>query len=390
MKRIAVFASGSGTNAENIARYFSGNQEIEVAILLSDNLYAGAHERMKPLGIPSMTFSKLEFDEGASVLKKLTEYAVDWIVLSGFLKKIPTEILNAYPGRIVNIHPALLPKYGGKGMYGMHVHEAVVAAGEKESGITIHYINERYDEGPVIFQATCPLSPADTPEDVAAKVHALEYAHYPKVIESLLSKETFSDFCVAVFEQAINDYHLTDNVDAAVRNPFESGSIESQLYLKNWIDTVQWHLEDAIRDPLIQPAEVVALKRRIDRSNQERTDLVEWIDGYFLEKYKHAPVRPDTTLNTESPAWAVDRLSILALKMYHWRLETLRPDVDDSHREAAGRKLSVLLEQKQDLSTAIDRLLDDIAHGKKYMKVYRQMKMYNDPSLNPVLYNRKK
>ncbi|MDR2469060.1 MAG: DUF4254 domain-containing protein [Tannerella sp.] len=200
----------------------------------------------------------------------------------------------------------------------------------------------------------------------------------------------FSDFCVAIFEQAIKEYHTTDDVNAAVCNPFEPGSIESQLYLKNWIDTVQWHLEDVIRDPLIQPVEAVTLKRRIDRSNQERTDLVEWIDGYFLEKYKNAPVRPDTTLNTESPAWAVDRLSILALKMYHWQQETTRPDVDNSHREAAERKLSVLLEQKQDLSTAIDQLLDDIAHGKKYMKVYRQMKMYNDPSLNPVLYNRKK
>ncbi|MDR2469061.1 MAG: phosphoribosylglycinamide formyltransferase [Tannerella sp.] len=189
MKRIAVFASGSGTNAENIARYFSGNQKIEVALLLSDNPRAGAHERMKRLGVPSVTFSKQEFAGGASVLKKLAEYAVEWIVLSGFLKKIPAEILNAYPGRIVNIHPALLPKYGGKGMYGMFVHEAVVAAGEKESGITVHYINERYDEGPIIFQATCPVLPTDTPEEVATKVHALEYAHYPKVIESVVSND---------------------------------------------------------------------------------------------------------------------------------------------------------------------------------------------------------
>jgi formyltetrahydrofolate-dependent phosphoribosylglycinamide formyltransferase len=392
MKKVAIFASGSGTNAENISRYFYGNQQIEVSLLVSNNPKADVHERMSRLGIPSVTFSRQAFAEGRPVLEKLREYAVDWIVLAGFMNLIPTEILDAYPNRIVNIHPALLPKYGGKGMYGRHVHEAVVAAGEKESGITIHYVNERYDEGPVIFQVSCPVSPEDTPDDVAAKVHALEYEHYPRVIASLLSgdADSFSRLCISVFERATEDYHVTDHVDTPVRNPFEAGTIESQLYLKNWIDAVQWHLEDLIRDPQIKPENVVALKRRIDRSNQERTDLVEQIDGYFLETYKATPVRPDATINTESPAWAVDRLSILVLKIYHMQQEVNRPDTGDTHREACQRKLSVLLEQKQDLSIALDQLLEDIGRGKKYMKVYRQMKMYNDPSLNPVLYGHRK
>ncbi|MDR2041409.1 MAG: DUF4254 domain-containing protein [Tannerella sp.] len=202
--------------------------------------------------------------------------------------------------------------------------------------------------------------------------------------------DSFSRLCISVFERATEDYHVTDHVDTPVRNPFEAGTIESQLYLKNWIDAVQWHLEDLIRDPQIKPENVVALKRRIDRSNQERTDLVEQIDGYFLETYKATPVRPDATINTESPAWAVDRLSILVLKIYHMQQEVNRPDTGDTHREACQRKLSVLLEQKQDLSIALDQLLEDIGRGKKYMKVYRQMKMYNDPSLNPVLYGHRK
>jgi formyltetrahydrofolate-dependent phosphoribosylglycinamide formyltransferase len=393
MKKVAIFASGSGTNAENISRYFSENQHIEVTLLVSNNSKAGVHERMSLLGIPSVTFSKQAFAEGRPVLEKLKEYAVDWIVLAGFMNKLSAEILNAYPDRVVNIHPALLPKYGGKGMYGMHVHEAVVAAGERESGITIHYVNEQYDEGPVIFQASCPVLPTDTPEDVAAKVHALEYKHYPRVIASLLSKEcadSFSSLCVSVFERATKDYHVTDHVDAPVRNPFEPGTIESQLYLKNWIDAVQWHLEDLIRDPQIIPENVVVLKRRIDRSNQERTDLVEQIDSYFLKTYEKTSVCPDATINTESPAWAVDRLSILILKIYHMQQEVNRPDTDDAHRETCQWKLSVLLEQKQDLSAALDQLLEDIGKGKKYMKVYRQMKMYNDPALNPVLYGHKK
>jgi phosphoribosylglycinamide formyltransferase-1 len=187
MKKIAIFASGSGTNAENIAECFSAHKNIEVVVLISNNPHAEVHERMKRFGIPSFTFSKEAFAEGDAVLKKMSDFAVDWIVLAGFMNKISAVFLNAYPDRIVNIHPALLPEYGGKGMYGMHVHEAVVANNEKASGITIHYVNENYDEGNIIFQAKCPILPADTPEDVAAKVHRLEYKHYPEVIEKLLN-----------------------------------------------------------------------------------------------------------------------------------------------------------------------------------------------------------
>lgn len=186
MKNVAIFASGSGTNAENIARYFSKSETVKVAVVLSNNKNVGVHARVNKLGIPSFVFSRDEFVEGTPVLAKLAEYQTDLIVLAGFMNKISVPLLNAYPGKIINIHPALLPKHGGKGMYGMHVHEAVVAAGEKESGITIHYINENYDEGDIIFQATCEVLPADTAEEVATKVHALEYAHYPHVIEDLL------------------------------------------------------------------------------------------------------------------------------------------------------------------------------------------------------------
>lgn len=186
MKNVAIFASGSGTNAENIARYFSKSETVKVAVVLSNNKNVGVHDRVNKLGIPSFVFSRDEFVEGTPILAKLAEYQIDLIVLAGFMNKISDTLLNAYPGKIINIHPALLPKHGGKGMYGMHVHEAVVAAGEKESGITIHYINENYDEGDIIFQATCEVLPADTAEEVATKVHALEYAHYPHVIEDLL------------------------------------------------------------------------------------------------------------------------------------------------------------------------------------------------------------
>lgn len=186
MKNVAIFASGSGTNAENIARYFSKSETVKVAVVLSNNKNVGVHARVNNLGIPSFVFSREEFVEGTPVLAKLAEYQTDLIVLAGFMNKISDALLKAYPGKIINIHPALLPKHGGKGMYGMHVHEAVVAAGDKESGITIHYINENYDEGDIIFQATCPVSPTDTPDEVATKVHALEYAHYPHVIEDLL------------------------------------------------------------------------------------------------------------------------------------------------------------------------------------------------------------
>ena len=186
MKNVAIFASGSGTNAENIARYFSKSETVKVAVVLSNNKNVGVHARVNNLGIPSFVFSRDEFVEGTPILAKLAEYQIDLIVLAGFMNKISDALLTAYPGKIINIHPALLPKHGGKGMYGMHVHEAVVAAGEKESGITIHYINENYDEGDIISQAKCEVLPADTPEEVATKVHALEYAHYPHVIDDLL------------------------------------------------------------------------------------------------------------------------------------------------------------------------------------------------------------
>ena len=193
-----------------------------------------------------------------------------------------------------------------------------------------------------------------------------------------------------IFSQAIADYHRFDKVDMPIDNPYKNGSIEYLLYLKNWIDTVQWHLEDIIRDPRIDPVEALKIKRRIDRSNQERTDMVEYIDSYFLDLYKDVRVAADATVNTESPAWAIDRLSILALKIYHMEQEVRREDVSQKHIEECGRKLDVLRQQQVDLSGAIDALLDDIAAGRKYMKVYKQMKMYNDPALNPVLYGQKK
>lgn len=189
-----------------------------------------------------------------------------------------------------------------------------------------------------------------------------------------------------IFTRAIADYHLKDHVDTPIANPYPDGSIEYLLYLKNWIDTVQWHLEDIIRDPNIDPVEALRIKRRIDSSNQERTDMVEYIDSYFLNEYKDVRTASDATINTESPAWAIDRLSILALKIYHMEQETKRSDVPADHLEACGRKLDVLRQQQTDLSAAIDTLLEDIAAGRKYMKVYKQMKMYNDPALNPVLY----
>ena len=201
--------------------------------------------------------------------------------------------------------------------------------------------------------------------------------------------EKFSETCYPVFEQAVDDYHKMDDVDSPIRNPYEEKSIKFYLYLKCWIDTVQWHLEDIIRDPNIEPVAALAIKRRIDKSNQDRTDLVELIDSYFLDKYKDVKVLPDATINTESPAWAIDRLSILFLKIYHMQSEVERPDISAAHLEACSQKLNVLLEQKKDLSAALDQLLEDIGNGHKYMKVYKQMKMYNDPSLNPVLYGKK-
>ena len=191
-----------------------------------------------------------------------------------------------------------------------------------------------------------------------------------------------------IFNQAIHDYHVKDNINTPICNPFDEGTIENRLYLKCWIDTVQWHFEDIIRDPEIDPVEALALKRRIDKSNQDRTDLVEQIDSYFRELYKEVKVDADARINTESPAWAVDRLSILALKIYHMKEQAERTDATPEHVAKCKAKLSVLLEQQKDLSTAIDQLLEDIAAGRKYMKVYRQMKMYNDVDTNPVLYKK--
>jgi hypothetical protein len=201
---------------------------------------------------------------------------------------------------------------------------------------------------------------------------------------------TVSSTCNEVFQQAVAAYHLHNNVDEAVNNPFPEGSIEHLLYAKNHVDTVQWHLEDIVRDPNIDPVAGIGLKRRIDKSNQVRTDMVEQIDDYFLNLYAGIDAVPGAKLNTESPAWAIDRLSILILKIYHMQEEAVRADATPEHRAKCTAKLHVLLEQQTDLSKAIDELLAEISEGKKIMKVYRQMKMYNDPSLNPVLYNLEK
>ena len=201
---------------------------------------------------------------------------------------------------------------------------------------------------------------------------------------------TFSSTCNEVFQQAVAAYHLHNNVDEAVNNPFPEGSSEHLLYAKNHVDTVQWHLEDIVRDPNIDPVAGIDLKRRIDKSNQVRTDMVEQIDDYFLNLYAGIDAGPGAKLNTESPAWAIDRLSILILKIYHMQEEAVRADATPEHRAKCTAKLHVLLEQQTDLSKAIDELLAEISEGKKIMKVYRQMKMYNDPSLNPVLYNLEK
>ena len=199
----------------------------------------------------------------------------------------------------------------------------------------------------------------------------------------------FTENANRIFVRVIDDYHRHDDVDQPIENPFEAGSLDHLLYHKCWIDTVQWHLEDIIRNPEIDPVEALAIKRRIDRSNQERTDMVEYVDSYLLDKYKSIVPAADARINTETPAWAIDRLSILALKIYHMRVETERTDVDAAHREACGKKLGVLLQQQVDLSQAIEELLEEIEAGRKYMKTYKQMKMYNDPSLNPVLYGKK-
>ena len=203
------------------------------------------------------------------------------------------------------------------------------------------------------------------------------------------TRMTQAQNCYNVFERATADYHTTDHVDAPHTNPFPEGEFNHTLYEKNWIDAVQWHLEDIIRDPAIDPVEALALKRRIDRSNQDRTDMVEEFDTYYRNKYAGVTVLPGATINTESPAWALDRLSILALKIYHMQQEVTRADASAEHIAKCRAKLDILLEQRADLISAIDMLLDDIAAGRKYMKVYRQMKMYNDPDTNPVLYGSK-
>lgn len=199
----------------------------------------------------------------------------------------------------------------------------------------------------------------------------------------------FSSKANAIFEESINNYHVLDEVDQPFNNTYESGSIEHLLYRKNWIDTVQWHYEDIIRDPNIEPVAALKLKRQIDASNQDRTDLVEYIDSYFLDKYNEVEILESAGINTESPAWAIDRLSILALKIYHMQEEVNRKDATEEHIQTCAKKLEILLEQKKDLSAAIDELLEDISKGKKFMKVYKQMKMYNDDELNPVLRGQK-
>ena len=199
----------------------------------------------------------------------------------------------------------------------------------------------------------------------------------------------FTELSNQIFKRSIFDYHKADHVDTPIQNPYPVRSIEYYLYLKNWIDTVQWHLEDIIRDPNIDPIEALKIKRRIDKSNQDRTDLVELIDSYFLDKYKSIQTLPDAVINTESPSWAIDRLSILALKIYHMQQEVERTDTAPEHHAQCETKLNILLEQQQDLSTAIEQLIADKKKKKKYMKVYKQMKMYNDPALNPVLYGKK-
>ena len=205
-----------------------------------------------------------------------------------------------------------------------------------------------------------------------------------------MNQNSFSEFTWDIFNKSINDYHINDNVDANEPNNYAQGSLEQILYSKNWIDTVQWHLEDIIRDENINPVKALEIKRRIDASNQKRTDLVEFIDGWFLNKYKNTTPKPGAKINTETPAWAVDRLSILALKVFHMELETRRESASEEHKKKCQDKLNILLEQKKDLSSAIDQLLKDIEEGEVKIKTYKQMKMYNDESLNPILYQKGK
>ena len=203
-----------------------------------------------------------------------------------------------------------------------------------------------------------------------------------------MTKTAISSLAIKVFEKSVDDYHLYDDINRSASNPYHKKDFEHLLYEKNWIDTVQWHYEDIIRDPDIDPNEGMSLKRLIDSSNQNRTEMVEYIDSYFLKLYTNVSPKPDAKVNTESPAWALDRLSILILKIYHMKEESLRKDVSEQHRNTSSEKLQVLLEQQQDLSESIDQLLEDLSKGEKKMKVYKQMKMYNDETLNPVLYKK--
>ena len=203
-----------------------------------------------------------------------------------------------------------------------------------------------------------------------------------------MTKTAISSLAIKVFEKSVDDYHVYDDINRLASNPYDKKDFEHLLYEKNWIDTVQWHYEDIIRDPDIDPNEGMRFKRLIDSSNQNRTEMVEYIDSYFLKLYSNVSPKPDAKVNTESPAWALDRLSILILKIYHMKEESLRKDVSEQHRNTCNEKLQVLLEQQKDLSESIDQLLEDLSKGEKKMKVYKQMKMYNDETLNPVLYKK--
>ena len=203
-----------------------------------------------------------------------------------------------------------------------------------------------------------------------------------------MTKTEISSLAIKVFEKSVDDYHIYDDINRSASNPYDKKDFEHLLYEKNWIDAVQWHYEDIIRDPDIDPKEGMSLKRLIDSSNQNRTEMVEYIDSYFLKLYSNVSPKPDAKVNTESPAWALDRLSILILKIYHMKEESLRKDVSEQHRNTCNEKLQVLLEQQKDLSESIDQLLEDLSKGEKKMKVYKQMKMYNDETLNPVLYKK--
>jgi hypothetical protein len=203
-----------------------------------------------------------------------------------------------------------------------------------------------------------------------------------------MTKTAISSLAIKVFEKSVDDYHVYDDINRLASNPYDKKDFEHLLYEKNWIDAVQWHYEDIIRDPDIDPNEGMSLKRLIDSSNQNRTEMVEYIDSYFLKLYSNVSPKPDAKVNTESPAWALDRLSILILKIYHMKEESLRKDVSEQHKNTCNEKLQVLLEQQKDLSESIDQLLEDLSKGEKKMKVYKQMKMYNDETLNPVLYKK--